>query len=497
MHVMSLPDRVLRTVRAYRMLPAGRRVLVAVSGGSDSVALALLLRELEDRGELELAGLAHLNHRLREAADSDEDFCRKLAAQLGVPFHVERFGVRDFALEHRRSIEDAARFVRYEFFRRILDETATDAVATGHTRDDQAETFLLRLLRGAGTRGLAAILPAAGRTLRPLIDIRRDELRQYLVDRGQVFCEDETNRDTSIPRNRVRHDLIPYLEREFSRGIIDILAREAELARQDEERLQNEAIDSVGLIVLRNSSGATVLLTPSQIKLSFDRANGDSAIAAVEIDAAGLATLHPAVASRIARIALSFLAADRFVGFDHVEALLDLAKASSGAVSLPGQTALRRGTRLELVREAFRGFATSFSLPLSIPGEVSLDAQGWAVSAQMESNPPVRDAAGRDPAPVLSTGVQADRLALPLRVRSRRPGDRFQPLGLGGREKKLQDFLVDRKVPKEQRDLLPLVVDSDDKIVWIVGYPVAEDFRVTEPSLGVILLKARRLGGQG
>ena len=479
------------------MIPDGGRVLVALSGGPDSVALAWLIKELEQRGECELSGIAHLNHRLRDAADRDEEFCRALAAQLGVAFHVRRVDVREYARQQKRSVEDAARLARYEFFDSILSDTGADVVATGHTRDDQAETFLLRLIRGAGTRGLAAILPVAGRVVRPLIEIRRAELREYLSDRDQRFCEDETNRDTSIPRNRVRHVLIPYLEREFSSGITDVLASEAELARQDEEWLQNEAIDSAGLIVLRNSSGGTVPLPPSQIRLRSGRAEADGAIVAVEIDAARLALLHPAMASRVARIALSFLARDRFVGFDHVETLLALAKVSSGTVSLPGQQAVRRGTRIELVRDPFRAFVTSFSLPLSIPGEVTLDTQGWAVSAQMESNTQVDATAGRDRTPVLATVARADRLTLPLRVRSRRPGDRFQPPGLGGRTKKLQDFLVDRKVPREQRDLLPLVVDSDDRIVWIVGYPVAEDFRVTEPSLGVILLKARRLGGQG
>jgi tRNA(Ile)-lysidine synthase len=494
---MSLPDRVLRTVRMHRMIPAGGRVLAAVSGGSDSVALVLLIRELEEKGEFSLTGIAHLNHGLRGSACDDEEFCRALAARLRVPFHVQRIAIREMAREQRRSIEDAARVARYDFFSRARDEAGAHVVATGHTRDDQAETFLLRLLRGAGTRGLAGIRPVAGHVVRPLIETRREELRQYLSERGEPFCEDETNRDTSIPRNRVRHELIPYLEREFSAGITDVLAREADLARRDDDRLQNEAIDSSGLIVLRNSGGKTVALTPEQATGSLAGATARADIAAVEIDVTRLSALHPALASRLARIALSILAPDRFVGFDHVEALLSLASASSGAVSLPGQQAVRRESRIELMREPFRGFANSFSFPLSIPGEVTLGAQGWAVSAHMGEGFDSGAFAHGTPEPVLATAVQADRLALPLAVRSRRAGDRFKPFGLGGRTKKLQDFLVDSKVAREQRDFLPLVVDNDDRIVWIVGQPAAEDFRVTEPSQGVIFLKARRLGGQG
>jgi tRNA(Ile)-lysidine synthase len=299
----------------------------------------------------------------------------------------------------------------------------------------------------------------------------------------------------AIPRNRVRHELIPFLERGFSDAIVDVLAREAELARQDQDRLQNEAIDSAGLIVLRSSSGDTVPLTRERIEAA-GRGENPEGLSAVVINAAALMSLHPALASRLARMALAFLAPDRFVGLDHVEAILDLAAASSGAVSLPGQQAVRKGSVIELVREPFRPFANSFSFPLSIPGEVTLKPQGWAISARMAGDvgagaAGVASGAGPD------AEVQADRVALPLVVRSRRPGDHLRPAGLAGRTKKLQDFLVDRKVAREQRDLLPLVVDNQDRIVWVVGHPAAEDFRVTEPSQGVIFLKARRLGGQG
>jgi tRNA(Ile)-lysidine synthase len=492
---MSLPLRLLRTVRRHRMIPAGGRVLVALSGGADSVALALLVKELEPRGDWRLAGLAHLNHALREAADADEQFCRELAARLDVPFLSERADVREIARAQHRSIEDAARHARYAFFERSRQNVSADVVATGHTRDDQAETFLLRLLRGAGTRGLAGVLPVAGRVVRPLIDVRRGELRAYLAAREQPFREDETNADVTIPRNRVRHELIPFIERGFSGAIVPLLAREAELARQDQDRLQNEAIDSAGLIVLRNSSGDMVPLTRERIEAAGCGQDLEG-LSAVVINAAALMSLHPALASRLARIALSFLAPDRFVGLDHVEAILEMAAASSGAVSLPGQQAVRKGSVIELVREPFRPFANSFSFPLSIPGEVTLRPQGWAISAEMAMGGAGDLVAAVRERP-LHVSVQADRVALPLAVRSRKPGDRLSPRGLAGRTKKLQDFLVDRKVAREERDLLPLVVDNEDRIVWVVGHPAAEDFRVTEPSQGVIFLKARRLGGQG
>ncbi len=500
---MALARRVLDTIRRHALLRRGDRVLVALSGGPDSVALLRLLRELEAAGELSVAGVAHLNHGLRDAASGDEAFCRTLAAELGLAFRCDLIDVRARAARLRTSLEDAGRQARYELFERVATELGADVIATGHTRDDQAETFLLRLLRGAGPRGLAGIHPRSGRVVRPLLDVGRDELRAYLAALGQPFREDESNRDLTIPRNRIRHELLPVLTRDFSPGITDVLAREAEIARQDEDRLQHEAIDLLGLIVLRNEKGIS------------------GEVEAVEVDARALRAVHPALAVRVVRMVLEQVAPGRFVGFDHVERLLELARDTrgQGALSLPGQHAERRGETIVLGRrpDPPEPFSNSFRVSLSIPGEVVLTAQGWAISATGDIQPgqstgtlnlecPRGQSTGtrghstgtlKVECPRLEQTVAADGLTLPLAVRSRRPGDRFRPLGMDGREKKLQDVLVDRKVAREERDSLPLVVDSADKIVWVVGESVAEDFRVTEASQAVIFLKARRLGGQG
>ncbi len=496
---MTLAARVLAAVHRDALLREGDRVLVAVSGGSDSVALLMLLRSLADTGALGIAGVAHLNHGLRSAADEDEEFCRTLASATGVPFRSERVDVRSLAAERGVSMEDAGRQARYACFERVADELGANAIATGHTRDDQAETFLLRLIRGAGPRGLGGIHPSvrlptsapqarhAGLpsvapqarrwVIRPLLGIGRDELREYLSSMGQPFREDESNRDVSIPRNRVRHELIPLLRERFSPAIVDVLAREATIARHDEERLHAEAIDLARSIVLTSETGASV-----------------------EVDVEALRSLPDALAVRVARLALERLAPGRFVGFDHIDRLLDMLElGASGSLSLPGQHAERRGGRIHLSRAPFKPFSNSFRVSLSIPGEAVLPDQGWAVSAELGSDPSTRGrSAGSDPTrPFLGAVVDTAQVTLPLAVRSRRPGDRVRPLGMGGRGKKLQDLLVDRKVARAERDALPLVVDGTDRIVWVVGEPVAEDFRVTGPSQGVIFLKARRLGGQG
>jgi tRNA(Ile)-lysidine synthase len=484
-----LAIRALESVRRDALLPDGRRVIVAVSGGADSVALLLVLKELEADGALVVAGAAHLNHQLRGAeADADEAFCAALSARLGVPFVSERVDVAALARAQKRSMEDAGRVARLAFFDRALHALKADAVAVAHTKEDQAETFLLRLMRGAGTRGLAAIRPRAGRIIRPLLDVERDALRGYLSSRGETFREDATNADVTIARNRVRHEVIPYLRSHFSPGVTDVLARAAALAREDEDFLQGEAIKLAARVVLSDVT--------------------------VRLDAAELSGAPRALSSRVAHAALQRLAGPKPIHFDHVDRLLALAADPAGgdgrAISLPGQIAVRVGERIELRaaqqprRSAKRGPAhrspegeggTSFAFSLSIPGEVRIGSR--AVAAERL---PERAASGGRPSEWRGrgpeVGIAAGSVTLPLAVRSRRPGDRFRPLGAPGR-RKLQDFLVDRKVRREDRDAVPLVVDGRDRIVWVVGQSVAEDFRVTDPSQGVILLKVRHLGGVG
>jgi tRNA(Ile)-lysidine synthase len=408
------------------------------------------------------------------------------------------------ARTQKRSLEDAARTARYEFFARAAAELNADVVAVAHTREDQAETFLLRLLRGAGTRGLSSIQPrvrlpaeapetrrrslpaeapqarrwslpaeapkARRWVVRPLLDAGREELRAYLASRDQAFRQDSSNADVTIPRNRIRHELIPYLESQFSPAVTDVLAREAALARQDEDFLHDEAIKLAARIVLSD--------------------------VAVRIDAKGLSSAPRALSSRVTQTALQRLAGSKPITFDHVERVLALADGAGegSAISLPGQYAVRAGGTIVLRpgRGRSGAGANNFAFSLSIPGEVELGPQRMRVG--VEFLPASLDTGGRPRKWACrgnEVGVAAAALALPLAVRSRRPGDRFRPLGApGGR--KLQDFLVDRKVPRDERDALPLVVDQQDRIVWVVGQAVAEDFRVTDPSQGVLLLKVRR-----
>ncbi|MFB3853198.1 MAG: tRNA lysidine(34) synthetase TilS [Vicinamibacterales bacterium] len=461
---------VQRTITRRKLIPPGARVIVALSGGPDSVAMAHLLADLARPMGFALVGLAHLNHSIRGVdADHDEGFCREVAAALGLPIDVERANVPAIAAASRRSLEDAGRVERYAFLGRAAERAQADLVAVGHTLDDQAETVLLQLVRGAGPRGLAGIHPRAGIVVRPLIETRRKALRDYLVRNGVAFVEDASNRDLSNPRNRVRHELVPLLEKDFNPAIVRVLAREAEIARVDADYMDGEA-----------RSAWDRLVTVS----------GDM----LEIDAVGLLEAPPAVSWRVARAAIQRAGSGTFVGFDLVQRLLVLA-ANPGAsgMQLPGASAGWRGGRLSLVpgrSEATVGQGTNFPpIPLSITGEAVIPGTGRVVTARLVKWPEPANRTARALRCEPDTAVvDAEGLWPWLYVRTRRSGDSFRPLGMTGR-KKLQDFFVDRKVPRPERERTPLVVDRNDRIVWVAGHIIAEDFRVTARTEAVVILK--------
>ena len=467
---MNLIDSVRHTIRRYGLLSREMRVVVALSGGGDSVALLLVLRDIAKADGFVLSGAAHLNHQLRGAdADADEAFCRRLCGELAVPLEVERVDVAALARESRVSVEQAAHDARHRFFERAAARVGASRVAVAHTKNDQAETFLLRLMRGSGPRGLSGMHPRSGLVVRPLIGTTRDEVRAFLDATKIAFRTDATNDDRAIPRNRVRHELIPFLETRFSPRIVETLDREAAIAREDAEYLDAAAAAAAEVLMSRTATG-------------------------VELATEGLLAQPPAIARRVIRLAQEMASGGRFVGFEAVEALLQFAVSkSAGTLDLPCHRANRRGATLVLMKSAgrrAREVPVEFAYPLGVPGIVEVPEARCAISADISNVTDGEAAArftrlrGRGDEVVL----EASRMTGPLSVRSRRPGDRFRPLGLGGR-KTLQDLFVDEKIARAERHAIPVIVDSAGEIVWVAGHALAEEFKVTDRTRAVVILK--------
>lgn len=448
-------------------------MLAAVSGGADSVALAWLLHELAARDALVLAAIGHVHHQLRGAeADADEAFCGALAARMGVPFFSGRVDVLPEVDAGGGSIESVARRLRYAWLEDAASRAGAAYIATGHTLEDQAETVLLRLLRGAGGRGISGIRPVRGAVIRPLIDCRRADVRAYLASIGESFREDASNGDHAIARNRVRHELLPVIER-IAPGGVEALARAATLAADDEKYLSLAAIDAARSVVLLNTDG-------------------------VRLDAGRLSDLDPALARRVVRAAIEEAAPDLGgrIAAAHIEAVRALAAAGeTGHLDLAGISvelddgAIRFTRAPDEGRRAAAG-APVFGYALACPGRAVVPEAGFVISAACDQLA-ARGVETKEGRHAFQVVVAAGAIRWPLTIRNRRPGDRIKPLGAPGR-KKVQDLLVDMKMPRADRDRVAVVVDADGQLVWVVGVTPADECRARTPEAEMVVLRAER-----
>ena len=454
------------------------RVVAAVSGGSDSVAMLLILHELASRGEVVLAGLAHLNHQIRgAAAEADAAFCRELASRLEIPAFIGNADVPALAAQESASLEVAGRHARQRFFAGIVQSEKADRVAIAHTRDDQAETVLLRLTRGAGAQGLSGMVPRRGPLVRPVLDATRNELRDFLRGHGQAWREDATNLDLTNPRNFVRHEVLPNLRR-INPQADAALARAADLLRIDAELLETLA----NAAFVQNVESAFARDFP---ELRRDTVDAESMV--VVIRAEGLAKLPAALATRVARYALETANPSRSYGLEEAQALCAFA-AGGAADDLPGLDMERFAAKVVLSKREPGEVPTvvSFELKLSVPGMVEAPYGAWSIVAEGPMPVPADIDRG-----ARSVVVDNRELGEHLIVRTRRPGDRLQPLGAPGR-RKVQDVLVDRKVPRDDRDRVAIVTTQTGQIVWVAGEALAEPFRVTPLTKSVVVLTLRR-----
>jgi tRNA(Ile)-lysidine synthase len=546
--VHPLAERLSTHIRRQELLNAGDRVGVAVSGGIDSVALLRLLLEL--RWDLGIVlSVVHFNHKLRGTeSDADERFVASLARAHDLQFHADSDDVAQYAAEEQISIETAARDLRYGFFRHLLGEdlerspqglkpssllaangTAEgvpfhepsslcsesreeighqlDKLATGHTLDDQAETVLMRLIRGAGLRGLGGIHPRipveddqeeiCGEVIRPLLATRRRELQQYLNGIHQPWREDSSNADDHFTRNRVRKLVVPLLEKEFNPSVAENLAELAEIARGEEDYWDNEISGWLGTTVQWSEpdwarpANETDAVQPNLIQIGMGGIQKQRGLVDADLQARIDNALWLVVNASVSR--MWFLGEPTAVQrrlvkaigehvkipleFKHIEEALRFAEeggASGKELSLPlGWKLVREPDQLTFLTPDLRepaqpqDYEYNLSIPSSNPSETFVSETGSTFE--------VRRVAGADAGYNPDQLLDAESLPGPLRVRNWRPGDRFWPAHTKS-PKKIKELLQERHVALPERSLWPVVV-SGDEIVWLRGFPVPAEFQ--------------------
>jgi tRNA(Ile)-lysidine synthase len=447
------------------MFQPDQRVGVAVSGGADSVCLLHVLREIAPRWNLRLTVL-HLDHQLRgEESRADAAFVRDLAGALDLPFELQETDVAAVCRETGDNLEQAARAARLEFFRRLTQSGTVDRIATGHTRSDQAETVLFRFLRGSGTAGLAGIRPVTDDGIvRPLLEIDRAEIERHLRERGIAWRNDSTNASAAFARNRIRHELLPQLTRDWNPALPETLAHTADWAQAEEAFWESEM----------------VRLEP--VHLIFEPP-------AVLIQTGALGNLPLAVARRLVRRAVELAKGDlRGIGFEHLAGVLEMAGSTEGhgRLQIPGLDVFRSFEWLRIAPPALDNLDNrNYRFPLPVPGAVPLPGQKSTVRTELFENTAVTES---------SAGVYNgyewcldwNRLSGPLEVRNWRPGDQYQPVGHSGAEK-IKVLFHEERIPLWERRHWP-VVTMGGAILWARRFGPAAEFAAksgTSPVLGI------------
>jgi tRNA(Ile)-lysidine synthase len=450
------------TIQRHCMLERGQRVLIAVSGGPDSVALLDVLARLAPEFDLGLH-VAHLNHMLRPEAAAEAEFVRSLGQQFGLQVTIGSADVPALAANRKLSIEYAARNARRAFLLDAAEDTQADRIALGHHRDDQVETVLMRILRGTGVDGLAGMRPVARSFIRPLFDASRAQILAYVSERGLPFREDPSNRDPAFLRNRIRAELLPLIE-DVQPGARTAILRLSELAAQDARALNAQASKLL--------AKATVAREPHAITLRL----------------ASLSRAELPIERRVLREAIRLLLGDTMdIQQGHVEAALDLAACGrTGArLSLPRSVVVERGYGMLILRVGEpepTGPIGEFAL--TAPGRTEIAPLGVAITADVLPRSQALPVIEEPP-----NAAQLDRAVVPepLLVRTWRRGDRFTPFGMTG-TMKLHDFFVNEKIPRAERHRVPIVA-AGSVIAWVAGRRIDDRFKVTAATETVLRLE--------
>lgn len=426
------------------------------------MAVLHLLYQIKDSNKQALH-LAHINHGLRgRDSGRDSEFVKDLAGRFGIPFYNKTVNVKRLAQKKCLSLEEAARQVRYEFLEGLAAKHKLDKIVTGHTLNDQAETILMRLLRGAGPSGLSGIPIKRGKIIRPLLEVTRAEILDYLKQNKIKYRTDRTNLKTDYLRNRIRNKLLPQLEREYNPGLVEVLGKTASLLSELDEFVQRK---------LKAAEQEMLTITePDTLRLQLKE----------------LKRLPPVLQKELVRLAWKKLSKQIYpLDFDQVERALMLAE--SGRV---GQRVdLKENYWVEKGRKSivfFRQVPRKVNVKIPPKGEVVVPQLNLEIESELldRSKLPARISVPTEQVAYLDW----DKFRAPPLLRSWKKGDRFRPLGMAG-TKKISDFFTDLKIPRLQRDLVP-VLCSNGEIAWVVGYRISEDFKVTQKSKKVFFLKA-------
>lgn len=452
-------EKVKATIGKHSMLSGGETVLVGLSGGPDSVCLLSVLHILKDEWNLNLRAI-YVDHGLRpEETPLEIEFCGKLCEGMSLPFTTRAIDVKTYAKEQGMNLQEAARELRYRMFDEVFHEIKADRIALGHTADDQMETFFMRFFRGSGPGGLSGIPPVRAKIIRPLIEVERQEIEEFLEVQGLHYVVDSSNLKEDYLRNRLRLSLMQEFKK-INPRMAQAVSRTMDILREEERYFD-------------------VAVTKALMKLISRKTD-----LRIELFLAPMESMDKVILRRVLRRALDETKGLRGMGFVHIEDIMGMIKGGKPGdrLSLPkGLRVIRNYATLVITSEVPQRMET---VTLSVPGQAVMEDIKAVIKASVEER-----VEGYGDGKNMAV-FDADKTGTAFTVRPREKGDCFYPEGFGKR-KKLQDFFVDMKVPRDERDAIPLILSGND-IVWIAGYRGDERFKATEGTKRFLKLEFNR-----
>ncbi|HEX7901326.1 MAG TPA: tRNA lysidine(34) synthetase TilS [Planctomycetota bacterium] len=478
---MNILKKVYLTIEGYDLIRQGETLLCAVSGGADSVAMLHILRELNEVQQLNWKiHVGHVNHGLRgKSSDEDEEFVRNLAAKLQLPFHTAKVDVKSHQAKEKRTEEEAGRELRHDWLEQKGLELKAQKIAMAHTLDDQAETILHRILRGTGLRGLKGMAPIRVISrkhelfvVRPLIELERFEIETYLRERGTAYKTDLTNFDTSHTRNKIRHKLLPMIESEFNPRV------------------------KMALVKLGQTAGSFYLLLREIANEVYENTRMISGEGEVCLSVEEFSRLPPAIQTLIIdRAVKTVLGRVPQLNFEHYLEIISLCgeHGFQKAIRLPrGLEARREGYVLKIAHPRPPQPAIKFAhRKLKVPGRTIIKKLSLEIDTEVQEGKIVAFKDFIRNKDYTEEVIDFEKLDGPLTLRLRKGGDHFVPLGSRG-STKLKKFFIDNKVPKAVRDRVPILTDGK-RIVWVVGYRIGDEVKITDGTRKVLKMKVRRV----
>jgi len=448
---------VSKYIRQQNLIHPGDLVVAGISGGPDSMALLNILIQLCPQLNFKVVA-AHLNHGLRPEAAAEEKFVSDYCRMASIPFYSHQADVQEIAAREKKSLEEAGRDCRYQYFFELAAKLGATRIATAHHRDDNAETVLLNIIRGSGIKGLRGIRPVNGIIIRPLLCVTKNQIESYLAENSIEYCIDMSNYSTDYLRNRIRHNLLPLLKQDYNPRIVDSLNQLADIAAAENDAMETETAHFWEELIIKQETDEIIL------------------------DAHRILQLHPAFQRRITMKALAVMQGENSWDATDVKLVTNL-------LNKPGSTRriqLKKGLYVKKVYEQIiftrtLPEKTAFSYKVSVPGQVYIKETGQKYSFQLLERKDFKPQVG-------NFYLDYDKIKGELYLRSRQPGDVFCPRGMQG-TKKIKDYFIDLKVPQAERDQIPLLA-TEQKIYAVLGFRIAQDAAVDETTTRILLINA-------